>query len=169
MPELVPDHPAAPLAAHGTLTFAEALERLVPEWRPPPLRRAALVQVHCHQASVLGTAADERLMRAMELDYGVLDSGCCGLAGNFGFEKGHYDVSIACAERVMAPAIRAASDDVLVLADGFSCRTQIEHTTGRRALHLAEVVRMALQAAKHPPATRGGPEATDERKEVSPS
>ncbi len=78
----------------------------------------------------------------------MLDSGCCGLAGNFGFERGHYEVSVACAERVLLPAVRGANPDTLIVADGFSCRTQIEQLTGRRALHLAEVLERGLAAAE---------------------
>jgi Fe-S oxidoreductase len=69
--------------------------------------------------------------------------GCCGLAGNFGFEKGHYDVSIACAEQDLLPALRA-DEDALVIADGFSCRTQIRHTTDREPVHLASALAARL-------------------------
>lgn len=88
--------------------------------------------------------ADLQALANAGVDTRRLDSGCCGLAGNFGFERGHHDVSIACAERVLAPAIRQAPDDTVILADGFSCRTQVEHTTGRRALHLAELLALGL-------------------------
>jgi Fe-S oxidoreductase len=74
-----------------------------------------------------------------------LDSGCCGLAGNFGFERGHYEVSVACAEDRLLPAVRAAADETLVISDGFSCRTQIAHQSHRTAVHLAEVLRRALR------------------------
>ena len=83
------------------------------------------MQVHCHQHAELGNDADRAVLAAIGVDAEVLDSGCCGLAGNFGFEKGHYEVSMACAERVLLPAVRAADPDVAVLADGFSCRTQL--------------------------------------------
>jgi hypothetical protein len=80
-------------------------------------------------------------MERVGLDADVLDSGCCGLAGNFGFEKGHYDVSRACGEQVLLPAVRDGDPAALVLADGFSCRTQIEQgDTGRGAVHLAEAL-----------------------------
>jgi hypothetical protein len=87
----------------------------------------------------------------------VLDSGCCGLAGNFGFEAGHHDVSIACAERVLMPAVRHADDASVIAADGFSCRTQIEqgNAAGRRAMHLAELVH---GAQRHPRAADERPE-----------
>ena len=81
----------------------------------------------------------------MGLDVDVLDVGCCGLAGNFGFEKGHYDISRAVGEQGLLPAVRHAAADVLVMADGFSCRTQIEQgDTGRTPVHLAEVLAAAI-------------------------
>ncbi len=90
----------------------------------------------------------------------MLDSGCCGLAGNFGFTKGHHEVSIACAERVLLPAVRDASPETIVMADGFSCRTQIELGSQRAALHLAEVLAMAIHQGEPGalPSTR--PEST---------
>ncbi|MER5863056.1 FAD-binding and (Fe-S)-binding domain-containing protein [Kitasatospora sp. NPDC002040] len=106
----------------------------------------AVTQTHCHQHAVLGTAADRRLDGALGLANEVLDSGCCGLAGNFGFERGHYEVSVAAAERVLMPAVRAADPATVLLADGFSCRTQIAQLGhGRRAVHLAELLRDALR------------------------
>jgi Fe-S oxidoreductase len=94
----------------------------------------------------MGFAAEQKLMKAMELEVDNPDSGCCGMAGSFGFESGeHYDVSIGAGERVILPKVREASKDTIVIADGFSCREQIEQGTGRRALHLAQVLRMALR------------------------
>ncbi len=85
-------------------------------------------------------------MRRASIDATVLDSGCCGLAGNFGFEDGHYDVSMACAERVLLPEVRQAGEDTTVLADGFSCRTQIRHgVPGSHPRHLAEMLRSPLE------------------------
>jgi Fe-S oxidoreductase len=83
-------------------------------------------------------------MAALGVEAEVLDSGCCGLAGNFGFEKGHYAVSMACAERVLLPAVRAAEQDVAVLADGFSCRTQLRQAGTREPVHLARLAARAL-------------------------
>src|SRR5205814_6597290 len=96
-----------------------------PGYRPPHVETKALAQAHCHQHAVLGWDADRELLRSAGVDAERLSSGCCGLAGNFGFERGHLDVSKACAERVLLPRLRAADDDTVVLADGFSCRTQI--------------------------------------------
>ena len=93
----------------------------------------------------MGMGADRELLGRMGLDVQVLDAGCCGMAGAFGFETDHYEVSVAVAERALLPAVRAAGPDGLLLADGFSCREQIRQLTGRRALHLAEVVAAALR------------------------
>ena len=103
-----------------------------------------LVQGHCHHRSVLDFDADVALLRRMSDRVHVLDSGCCGMAGAFGFERGKYDVSVAAAERVLLPAVRSAGSDALVVANGFSCRQQLQQLEGRRALHLAEVLDRAL-------------------------
>ncbi|MFJ5777577.1 FAD-binding and (Fe-S)-binding domain-containing protein [Streptomyces sp. NPDC093094] len=143
LPELLPDDPRAALLAGRVLTFAEALERCAPGWRPPVLDRPVTGQTHCHQHAVLGDAAERRLRAAAGLT-GELSGGCCGLAGNFGFERGHHDVSVACAEEQLLPSVRSAPADSVVLADGFSCRTQLEQLAGVRGRHLAEVLAEAL-------------------------
>ena len=91
----------------------------------------------------MGMEADRALLEKLGLDFEILDSGCCGMAGAFGFERDHYDVSVACGERVLLSAVREAGAETLILADGFSCREQIAQVTGRRARHLAEVLRAA--------------------------
>ncbi|MFI2759172.1 FAD-linked oxidase C-terminal domain-containing protein [Streptomyces echinatus] len=145
-PELMPGDQDVTRLAAQTRTFAEQLVHHAPDgWRPPGLARQATVQTHCHQHAVMKFDADRELMRRAHLDAEVLDEGCCGLAGNFGFERGHHEVSMAVAEQGVLPAVRGTAPDSLVLADGFSCRTQIEQAgTGRRALHLAEVLALAL-------------------------
>ena len=91
-------------------------------------------------------ADEEELIRQMGIALEAPDSGCCGMAGSFGFERGdHYDVSIKCGERVLLPLVREAASETLIIADGFSCREQIRQGTGRQALHLAEVLRMAIE------------------------
>jgi Fe-S oxidoreductase len=127
-----------------TYLLAEFLQRHAPDWTPGAVPRTAVVHGHCHQKSLMGMSADEAVLDRLGLDYEVLDSGCCGMAGAFGFEREHYDVSIACGERVLLPAVRAAAEDTLIIADGFSCREQIAQATGRLALHLAEVVAASL-------------------------
>ncbi|MFJ9536987.1 FAD-binding and (Fe-S)-binding domain-containing protein [Streptomyces sp. NPDC101225] len=143
LPELLADDPRAARLAASVLTFAEALERFAPDWVPPSLNRPVTGQTHCHQHAVLGDAADRRLREAAGLT-GELVGGCCGLAGNFGFEKGHFAVSKACAEDQLLPAVRGAGQGSVVLADGFSCRTQLEQLAGVRGRHLAEVLAEAL-------------------------
>ncbi|MGW4048746.1 FAD-binding and (Fe-S)-binding domain-containing protein [Streptomyces sp. NPDC004721] len=145
-PELLPDDQDMRRLAGRFRTFAEQLVRHAPEdWRPPALSRQATVQTHCHQHAILHDDADRELMRRAHIDADVLDEGCCGLAGNFGFERGHHEVSMAVAEQGVLPAVRAAPPSSLLLADGFSCRTQIEQAgTGREALHLAEALALGL-------------------------
>jgi Fe-S oxidoreductase len=109
------------------------------------LRAKALLHGHCHHKAVITMNDEVALLKKLGLDLEVLDAGCCGMAGAFGFEKEHYDVSIRCGERVLLPAVRRAAPDTLIVADGFSCREQIEQGTGRQALHVAEVLAMALQ------------------------
>ncbi|MFJ5116883.1 FAD-binding and (Fe-S)-binding domain-containing protein [Kitasatospora sp. NPDC088548] len=135
-------------AAERTRTFAEFIDAYAPDAPLPRLPLDAITQTHCHQHAVLGTAADRRVEARMGLHNRVLDSGCCGLAGNFGFEQGHFEVSVAIAERVLLPEVRAASADTVILADGFSCRTQISQLAqGRQSLHLAELMARALREA----------------------
>ncbi|MGI9079680.1 MAG: hypothetical protein ACR2GF_02450 [Acidimicrobiales bacterium] len=107
----------------------------------------AIVHGHCHHKAIMGMDAEMDLLGRAGVDADLLDSGCCGLAGNFGFEAGHYDVSMACAERVLLPAVRQASPATVVVADGFSCRTEISQATERRAVHTAEILAMALRHA----------------------
>lgn len=130
-----------------TVTLAELLRDHTPGWTPPRVERTARVQTHCHQHAIMGYTADEQVLADAGVEADVLDSGCCGLAGNFGFEKGHHEVSEACAERVLLPAVRDADEGDVVLADGFSCRTQIEQgsSAGRGAVHLAELLRAGLR------------------------
>ncbi|WP_435861699.1 FAD-binding and (Fe-S)-binding domain-containing protein [Streptomyces rubiginosohelvolus] len=143
LPELLPDDPRAAELASSVRTFAQYLEEYAPDWTPPRLDRPAAGQTHCHQHAVLGDAAERRLRERLGLT-GELSGGCCGLAGNFGFEKGHWEVSVACAEERLLPAVREAEPGTELLADGFSCRTQLDQLAGRRARHLAEVMAEGL-------------------------
>ncbi|MGO4205132.1 (Fe-S)-binding protein [Rhodococcus sp. TAF43] len=144
--DLLPGDEDARRLAQQTHTLGEVLAWHAPDWRPPQLPRAALVQQHCHQHAVLGYTHDRDALVTAGVDVEVLDAGCCGLAGNFGFEAGHYDVSVACAEDKLMPAVRQADPGTLVVADGFSCRTQIRDLEpGARPLHSAEVLAAALR------------------------
>ena len=128
-----------------TRTLAEVITERAADWQPPQLNVNAIIQTHCHQYAILGTDADTDLMRRAGIHPDRLDSGCCGLAGDFGFTRGHYEVSRALDERVLLPRVRAADQRTVVLADGFSCRTQIEQgDTGRTAVHLAELLASGL-------------------------
>jgi Fe-S oxidoreductase len=128
--------------------LSELLVAKAPHFAWPRLAAKAVVHGHCHHKSVLRFGDEETLIKRIGVEYTVLDSGCCGMAGGFGFEAGaHFDVSIACAERVLLPAVRHAGPDTLIVTDGFSCREQIAQTTERRAVHLADVLKMALDGA----------------------
>ena len=151
LPELLPDDPRAAVLAASVRTLAQYLEEYTPDWTPPRLDRPVAGQTHCHQHAVLGDAAERRLRERAGLT-GELSGGCCGLAGNFGFERGHWDVSVACAEERLLPSVRAAEPGTELLADGFSCRTQLDQLAGRRARHLAEVLAEGL-----PPDQPDGP------------
>jgi Fe-S oxidoreductase len=141
--ELLPDDPRAEAVAGATRTLAELLTA-TPGWEPPPLTGfRGVAQPHCHQHAVLGWTADAALLRAGGADFSAV-GGCCGLAGNFGVERGHYDVSVAVAETALLPAVRGAADGSVVLADGFSCRTQLDHLVGVRGQHLAELLAEAI-------------------------
>jgi Fe-S oxidoreductase len=142
MPQLFP----ADARQLQIFTLAELIDPIPPlltGLRPgiPRLRggEGVLIQAHCHHHAVMGLDADRRLFERLGIEARFLE-GCCGMAGGFGYEKRHYEVSMACAERVLLPAIREASPEAILLADGFSCREQIAQTTGRRALHLAELL-----------------------------
>lgn len=136
LPELLPDDPRSAPTAAAVRTLAEFLVQQ--QWQPPERPgESVLVQAHCHQHAVLGFNADRHLLTTMGINVTEV-TGCCGLAGNFGMQSGHYDISVAVAENGLLPAIRAADADATFLADGFSCRTQAEQLTGRRGLHLAQ-------------------------------
>ncbi|MFC4242996.1 FAD-binding and (Fe-S)-binding domain-containing protein [Gryllotalpicola reticulitermitis] len=143
-PELLPADPDMALVATRSKTLAELLLE-TEGWEPPNVARHAVVQPHCHQHAVLGFDADAELMKKADITADTV-SGCCGLAGNFGFEAGHLDVSISVAEHDLLPAVRDAAPDTLLMADGFSCRTQLEQLgDGKRGMHLAEVLAAALE------------------------
>jgi FAD/FMN-containing dehydrogenase/Fe-S oxidoreductase len=127
-----------------TYLLTEFLAKKAPEYRPPPLHRKALVQEHCHHKSILDASGEAKLFKALELDYEMPDTGCCGMAGPFGFDAKHYAVSMTIGERVLLPKVRAADPRTIIVADGFSCREQISQTTGRQAMHPAQVLKMAL-------------------------
>jgi FAD/FMN-containing dehydrogenase/Fe-S oxidoreductase len=158
MCDLLPDVPAAQKLAKLTVTLAEFLETHAPQFVFPQIRRKALVQGHCHHKAVMRMGYDKAVFERLGLDYHLLESGCCGMAGAFGYEKDKFAISQACGEHALFPAVRNAEPSTLIIADGFSCREQIEQSTGRTTFHLAEVLQMSLQqglrsnAVEHPPA-----------------
>ncbi|MDQ2837240.1 MAG: 4Fe-4S dicluster domain-containing protein, partial [Actinomycetota bacterium] len=136
--ELLPDDPRAAKLKQQTRTLAELLTER--GWTPASLTGVrALAQPHCHQHAVLGFDADQALLAGAGASLSTV-GGCCGLAGNFGVERGHYEVSVAVAEQSLLPAVRAADRETIVLADGFSCRTQLEQLSDRTGQHLAELL-----------------------------
>jgi FAD/FMN-containing dehydrogenase/Fe-S oxidoreductase len=138
--------------AKQTDHFSAFLSKNAPDWEPPQLHRKALLHGHCHQKATGGTAPDKELLERMGVEVEELDAGCCGMAGGWGYEHGHYDVSIACGERVLLPKVRDAPRDTVVVTDGFSCRSQIEQgQTGRRALHAAQVLALAREFGPNGP------------------
>jgi Fe-S oxidoreductase len=133
------DDPRAAAVAAGVHSLAEVLTGL-DGWAPPDLSgTTVVVQPHCHHASVIGWDADAALLARTGAAVTRV-GGCCGLAGNFGVEKGHYEVSVAVAEHDLLPAVREAGERAVVLADGFSCRTQLADLAGVHAVHLAELL-----------------------------
>ena len=143
--ELLPDDSRSQKIAANTYTLAELLQAPPPlgpgsTWRRPDLRgREILVQPHCHQHAIMGFSADQRLLTDLGATLKVL-GGCCGLAGNFGMEKGHYETSVAVAENSLLPALREMTPETIFLADGFSCRTQASQLGEVNGLHLAQLL-----------------------------
>jgi Fe-S oxidoreductase len=161
--ELVPDDPRALAVSRQTRTLAELLTAPAPlgpgeRWTPPRLDGVRVVaQPHCHQHSVMGYQADLALLAATGAEVTPL-AGCCGLAGNFGMERGHYEVSVAVAERALLPALRDAAPGTVLLADGFSCRTQADDLADVQGVHLAQLL---LRGAADVPAAAGADPVAD--------
>ncbi len=149
--DLLPDDPRAAAVARATRTLAELLTAPAPvgpgdRWTLPDLSGVtAVVQPHCHQHAVMGFGPDQRLLASAGAQFSTL-AGCCGLAGSFGMEAGHYDVSVAVAEHALLPALRAAAPGDVYLADGYSCRTQAEQLAGVSGVHLAQLLAAHLAA-----------------------
>jgi Fe-S oxidoreductase len=142
--EMLPDDEDAKRLSRQTRSLAELLADDAPDWQPPERSGRAVLHLHCHQRATADCGCDAAVLRRVGLDVEALDAGCCGLAGSFGYEAGQpYEVSVKVGERKLLPAVRAAGPDDLIVTDGFSCRSQIEHGSHRRALHLAEVLASA--------------------------
>jgi FAD/FMN-containing dehydrogenase/Fe-S oxidoreductase len=142
---LFPRDPRAQALSRQTLLLSEFLKQRAKDFQFPKLQRRALVHGHCHHKAIMKMTDEETVLREMGIDFYAPAPGCCGMAGSFGFEKDKYAISMAVGELELLPAVREAASDSLIIADGFSCREQITQGTGRHALHLAEVIQMALQ------------------------
>jgi len=144
MPDLLHGNENAARLKQQSFVLSEFLAEKIPDYQPPHLTGKALVHGHCHHKSVLKFDKEVQLLKKTGLDLQVLESGCCGMAGAFGYEREHYDVSIACGERVLLPAVRNAGPETMILSDGFSCREQIQQETDRIPLHFAQALQMAI-------------------------
>jgi FAD/FMN-containing dehydrogenase/Fe-S oxidoreductase len=143
--KLMPHDEHARRLVSQTVGLDELFDRHAPDWEPPRLDRHALVHPHCHRTALIGPQGGRDLLRRAGLDATLTNAGCCGMAGSFGYEAGErYEMSMQIGERVLLPAVRAADEDTILVADGFSCRTQIAAGAGRRALHTAEVLQRGL-------------------------
>jgi FAD/FMN-containing dehydrogenase/Fe-S oxidoreductase len=152
---LLPRNERAQRLSRQAFLFEEYLRKI--DYNPPRFERAAILHGHCHQKALMGLNATEEVLAAMGVEAEALDSGCCGMAGSFGFESGHYDVSMKVGEHALLPKVRSAPPDRMIIANGFSCREQIAHGAGRKAAHIAEVVAAAV---------RGGAMEASEPKEA---
>jgi Fe-S oxidoreductase len=161
MLNLFPSDPDAERLSRQVVTLAEFLRNS--GWKPPQLERPALMHAHCHHKAVLGTGAEEALLRDAGLDLQVLDAGCCGVAGSFGYE--HYELSMKIGEQRLLPAVRAAPENALIVADGFSCRTQIAHGSDRRGIHTAQAMQLALNEGRRSPSNHDPAPPMDRRNE----
>jgi Fe-S oxidoreductase len=141
------DRQAGRLAGQ-TWFFDEFASQRIGRFPLRPLGRRALMHAHCHQKAIAAEGAGAAIFERLGLDYTALDAGCCGMAGSFGFLEASAGVARRIGELGVLPAVRAEKDDALIVADGFSCREQIAQHAGRRALHAAELMRMAI-AVEH--------------------
>jgi FAD/FMN-containing dehydrogenase/Fe-S oxidoreductase len=145
LPNLLPDDEGAKRLSQQAFLLSEFLQKYAADFELPTLEAKALVHVHCHHKALMGASAETAVLTRMGVECQLLDDGCCGMAGAFGFEAEHYDVSMKIGEQVLLPAVRAADYNTMIVADGFSCREQIAQGTQRHAVHLAEVIQFALR------------------------
>lgn len=160
------DHDAQRLKSQ-TFTLAEFLGKKAPDFKIPKLNKKILLHGHCHHKAIMKIKDEDELLKKMDADYKLLDSGCCGMAGYFGYEKGeHYDISLKVGEHELLPAVRNADKETLIVTDGFSCREQIDQETDRKGLHIAQVLQMALREGENAEKNEKYPEwrYTDEMK-----
>ncbi len=151
---LFPGNPDATRLSRQAFLLSEFLRHQVDGYTPPRLSGSLMLHGHCHHKAIATLDDEEALLRATGIQLESLDSGCCGMAGSFGFEAAHYQTSMAVGELVLLPAVRHAAADTLIVADGFSCREQIAQGAHRRAWHLAEVLNRAHLAPATPVTNR---------------
>jgi Fe-S oxidoreductase len=147
---LFPNDVRARALSQQTFLLSEFLERYAKNFQLPRIARKALVHGHCHHKAIMKMDAEEAVLTRMGLDFYAPAPGCCGMAGAFGFENDKYEISREIGELELLPAVRDASPETLIISNGFSCREQISQETGRHALHLAEVIQMALRQVVEP-------------------
>ena len=143
LPDLMPQHLDGHRLTELTFLLAEFMERQKLE--PPPLAGKVIFQAHCHERAVLNSAAGRSVLARMGMQIEEPQTGCCGMAGSFGFEKSKYDISLKIVEQGLLPAIKKQDLRTYIVADGFSCRTQIMDVSGRKALHSADIIHLALR------------------------
>jgi FAD/FMN-containing dehydrogenase/Fe-S oxidoreductase len=160
---LFPGDPYAIKLSKATMTLSELIAAEGERFHLPQLHRKAVVQGHCHHNAIMRFEKEEAVMKKLGLELDHPDSGCCGMAGAFGFEEKNYELSMRLGERSILPHVRAAAADTLVIADGFSCREQIAQSTGREAMHLAQVLQMALREG-----SAGAPGDRPEQRYIEP-
>ena len=158
LPKLLPGDEDGRRLCKQSFHFAEFLQERGEGWEPPPLHRRAILHGHCHHRATGGVETEQKLLERMGVEVEKLETTCCGMAGSWGFEEGHHELSMKIGEHSLLPKVRSAPLEALIVADGFSCKTQIEQSgIGRRALHVAEVLQLA---ADHGPAgPSGAPES----------
>jgi Fe-S oxidoreductase len=147
---LFPNDARAHKLSQQTFLLSEFLEKKAAHFQLPYLPAKALIHGHCHHKALMKMTDEESVLRKMGIDWSAPAPGCCGMAGSFGFDEEKYEVSVAIGELELLPAVRQAPAGSLIIADGFSCREQIAQCTGRRSLHLAEVIAAALKGPLPP-------------------
>jgi len=146
-PNLFPNDERASKLAQQVVYFSDFL-RSAEALEPGDVKLRARVHGHCHHKALLGMGGEMALLARVGIDAKPIDSGCCGMAGSFGFRPETYELSVQAAEMKLLPAVRAASDDELIIASGYSCREQIDQLSPRKAIHVAEAVARALAARR---------------------
>jgi FAD/FMN-containing dehydrogenase/Fe-S oxidoreductase len=141
---LFPHDPLAQRLAKQVFLLSEFLEKKAPYFTPPRLSRKVLLHGHCHHKSLMKMADEHAVFKKMSAEVEEPESGCCGMAGSFGYEKDKYEISVKVGEHVLLPAVRKTEPDTLIVADGFSCSSQIKQLTGRGTMHLADAMRLAM-------------------------